>query len=153
LVNLTASINLSPTIWPLFSLQWASRPLLNTSNENKILVSRHIMTNEYFSSGTAGRPGFIGSAKWLVGNGLCLEDPQNRLGDRVFAPHVLDAAKQNSVALINSVELYWLVIGVLEGKITDCTRIREEILTRSGYVDLRRFCGTSPFSTRHREEA
>ena len=25
-------------------LQWASRPLLNTSNENKILVSRRIMT-------------------------------------------------------------------------------------------------------------
>jgi hypothetical protein len=41
---LTASINLSPTIWTLFSLQWASRPLLNTSNENKILVSRCIMT-------------------------------------------------------------------------------------------------------------
>ena len=47
MVNLTASINLSPTIWTLFSLQWASRPLLNTSNENKILVSRCIMTNAY----------------------------------------------------------------------------------------------------------
>jgi hypothetical protein len=43
---LTASINLSPTIWTLFSLQWASRPLLNTSNENKILVSRCIMIKE-----------------------------------------------------------------------------------------------------------
>src|ERR1700733_7180613 len=61
LVNLTASINLSPTIWTLFSLQWASRPLLNTSNENKILVSRCIMTKgatlaEKESSSFFGRP-------------------------------------------------------------------------------------------------
>jgi hypothetical protein len=42
-VNLTASINESPTIWTLFYPQLVSRPLLNESNENKILVSRCII--------------------------------------------------------------------------------------------------------------
>jgi hypothetical protein len=42
-VNWTASINGSPTILTLSYPQLASRPLLNQSNENKILVSRCIM--------------------------------------------------------------------------------------------------------------
>jgi hypothetical protein len=82
----------------------------------------------------------------LVGNGLCLDRPEDRLGTKVFTQHVLDAAKQNSVALINSVELYWLVIRVAEGTLKDCDQIREKILTTSGYVDLRPYCGPSPFS-------
>jgi hypothetical protein len=42
-VNLTASINRSPTISTLSCPQSDSRPLLNQSNENKILVSRCII--------------------------------------------------------------------------------------------------------------
>src|SRR5260370_688506 len=42
-VNLTASINGSPTISTRSYPQSASRPLLKQSNENKILVSRYIM--------------------------------------------------------------------------------------------------------------
>jgi hypothetical protein len=83
----------------------------------------------------------------LVGNGLCLERPETRLGERVFSQHVLDAAKQHSVALINSVELYWLVTGALQGNAEKCSAIREKILCTSGYVDLRQYCGPSPFRT------
>src|SRR5260370_2247075 len=42
-VNLTASINGSPTISTRSYPQSASRPLLKQSNENKILLSRYIM--------------------------------------------------------------------------------------------------------------
>src|ERR1700730_3842593 len=44
-VNLTASINGSPTISTLSYPLSASKPLLNQYNENKILVSRCISTN------------------------------------------------------------------------------------------------------------
>src|SRR4029077_8282965 len=42
-VNLTVSINVSPTIWALSYPQSASTPPLNEPNENKILVSRCII--------------------------------------------------------------------------------------------------------------
>jgi hypothetical protein len=82
----------------------------------------------------------------LVGNGLCETEPGSRLGDTVFTPHVLDGAKRNSVALINSVELYWLCCALLRGDNVDKNAIREAILTANGYVDLKPFSGTLPFS-------
>jgi len=84
----------------------------------------------------------------LVGNGLCEKHPSNRLGNVVFSPHVLEAAKGNSVALINSVELYWLCCVLLAGGTVDLNAVRETILGASGYVDLKPFCGESPFGKR-----
>lgn len=81
----------------------------------------------------------------LVGNGLCETEPEGRPGDAVFSRHVLDAAKANSVALINSVELYWLCCTILEGVKLDRDTIRAAILSGNGYVDLRPFCGESPW--------
>lgn len=81
----------------------------------------------------------------LVGNGLCENGPDTRLGDVVFSPHVLDGSKRNSVALINSVELYWLCCTLLGGAELDKSSIRETILRGSGYVDLKPFCGKSPW--------
>jgi hypothetical protein len=56
--NLTVSINVSPTISTLFYSQSASRPLLNESNENKILVSSRI--TDYAFSQTALRYSMTG---------------------------------------------------------------------------------------------
>jgi hypothetical protein len=81
----------------------------------------------------------------LIGNGLCETKPESRLGDKVFSPHVLDAAKRNSVALINSIELYWACCTLLEGHIVDKDALREALLDGNGYVDLSPFCGTNPF--------
>jgi hypothetical protein len=81
----------------------------------------------------------------LVGNGLCETEPGSRLGDKVFSSHVLAGAKLNSVALINSVELYWLCCALLRGDKVDKAAVREAILTGKGYVDLKPFSGTSPF--------
>lgn len=81
----------------------------------------------------------------IVGNGFCLQKPQERLGDTVFSPHVIEASKKNSVALVNSVELYAIVCGILDGNIKDLEPIRETILTTNGYVDLRPFIVKSPF--------
>jgi hypothetical protein len=75
----------------------------------------------------------------LVGNGLCDTPPKERLGAEVFSPHVLDAAKRHSVALVNSVQLYWAICELLSGKLTDTQAIREAILAADGYVDLRQF--------------
>lgn len=81
----------------------------------------------------------------LVGNGLCETEPGSRLGGKVFSPHVLAGARINSVALINSVELYWLCCALLRGDQVDKAAAREAILTGNGYVDLKPFSGT-PFS-------
>lgn len=81
----------------------------------------------------------------FVGNGYCEKPPQDRIGETVFSPHVLQAAKTHSIALINSVELYWLVCGVLAKEVTQYEAIRESILSASGYVDLKPFCGARPF--------
>jgi hypothetical protein len=81
----------------------------------------------------------------LVGNGLCLEPPQKRLGKAVFSQHALDAAKTNSIALVNSVDLYAVICGIFDGGIKDLDAVRETILTASGYADLSRFVTTSPF--------
>ena len=81
----------------------------------------------------------------LVGNGLCETEPTQRLGDSVFSPHVLDGARRNSVALINSVELYWLCCALLRGDSVDKNAVREAILTGNGYVDLKPFSGQPPF--------
>jgi hypothetical protein len=81
----------------------------------------------------------------LVGNGLCETPPKERLGAEVFSPHVLDAAKRHSVALVNSVQLYWAICELLSGKLTDTQAIREAILGADGYVDLRQFFRGSPF--------
>jgi hypothetical protein len=72
----------------------------------------------------------------VVANGLCAENPEKRLGERIFSPHVLEAAKRHSVALVNSVELYGIICGVLTGEISDLSPIREKILETNGYVDL-----------------
>ena len=81
----------------------------------------------------------------LVGNGLCETGPHTRLGDSVFSPHVLDGAKLNSVALVNSVELCWLICALLRGDPVDKNAVREAILTGNGYIDLKPFSGKSPF--------
>lgn len=81
----------------------------------------------------------------LVGNGLCETEPGTRLGDSVFTRHVLDGARISSVALINSVELYWLCCAMLRGDAVDKSTVREAILTTSGYVDLKPFCGAPLF--------
>jgi hypothetical protein len=81
----------------------------------------------------------------LVGNGLCETLPEGRLGDAVFSPHVVDGAKRNSVALINSVELYWVCCTLLDGGALDSEAVREAVLTGSGYVDLKPFCGKAPW--------
>jgi hypothetical protein len=81
----------------------------------------------------------------LVGNGLCKTMPEDRLGDAMFSPHVLDGAGRNSVALINSVELYWLCCTLLEGLTLDLAAVREAILGGNGYVDLKPFCGKPPW--------
>jgi hypothetical protein len=80
-----------------------------------------------------------------VGNGLCLERPEKRLGSGVFSSHVLEAAKTNSVALVNTVELYAVLCVVLAGEKLDLPTIRERILTTNGYVDLREFLVNPPF--------
>jgi hypothetical protein len=82
----------------------------------------------------------------LVGNGLCEQPPAERLGDKVFSGHAIDAAKTSSVALVNSVELYWAACGVLSGEVSNCENLRELILGTNGYVDLKPFCGRSPFN-------
>ncbi len=81
----------------------------------------------------------------FVGNGFCQSSPASRLGTTVFSEKVLEAVKGYSVALINSVELYWVVCGALSGKIADLRAIRETILGASGYVDLKVFCGKLAF--------
>jgi hypothetical protein len=81
----------------------------------------------------------------LVGNGLCEAEPTKRLGDAVFSPHVLEGSKRHSVALVNSVELYWLCCALLRGDAVDKNAVREAILTGNGYVDLKPFSGPSPF--------
>ena len=63
----------------------------------------------------------------------------------MFSAEVLEEAEKHSVSLVNSVELYWVVCGVLSKEIDDLETIREAILTTSGYVDLRPFCGIPPF--------
>jgi len=83
----------------------------------------------------------------LVGNGLCEQPASERLGDKVFSGHAIGAAKTSSVALVNSVELYWLVCSILAGQAAATPEtIREAILGTTGYVDLKKFCGTSPFT-------
>ena len=60
--------------------------------------------------------------------------------------HVLDGARRHSVALVNSVELYWLCCALLRGDVVDKNAVREAILGSNGYVDLRPFCGGPPFT-------
>ncbi len=84
----------------------------------------------------------------LVGNGLCETEPGERLGDAVFSPHVLDGARRHSVALVNSVELYWLCCALLRGDPVDKSAVREVILNGNGYVDLKPFCGESLFTAK-----
>src|SRR5205807_9606565 len=72
----------------------------------------------------------------FVGNGLCERRPQERLGAAVFSPHVVEAAKTSSVALVSSVELYSLICNVLSGEVTDFEPIRAKILATNGFTDL-----------------
>lgn len=77
----------------------------------------------------------------LVGNGLCESEPGGRIGNAVFTGHVIDGATRHSIALVNSVELYWLCCALLRGDKIDKDAVREVILTTNGYVDLKPFCG------------
>ena len=81
----------------------------------------------------------------LVGNGLCETKPESRLDSSIFSPHVLDAAKRNSVALINTTELYWLCCALLSGEGIEKEAVRETVLRTNGYVDLKPFCRNLPF--------
>jgi hypothetical protein len=81
----------------------------------------------------------------LIGNGLCETRPETRLGDAVFSSHALEGSRRNSVALINSTELYWLCCTLLRGDQVDKSALRELILDGNGYVDLKPFCGESPW--------
>ena len=47
----------------------------------------------------------------------------------VFSAEVLEVAERNAVSLVNSVELYWIVCGVLSKEIDDLETIREAILS------------------------
>ncbi len=82
----------------------------------------------------------------LIGNGLCEGNPKDRLDVKVFSTHVLDAAKTQSIALVNSVELYCVLCNILSGKIQNLDVIREKILTTNGFVSLLPFCQESPFT-------
>jgi len=84
----------------------------------------------------------------LIGNGLCLEKPERRLGNGVFSSHVLDAGKRNAVSLVNSVELYAVLCNVLDGLITDLEKLRDKILSANGYADLRPFIKESTFAAK-----
>jgi hypothetical protein len=81
----------------------------------------------------------------LIGNGLCETVPSSRVGEKMFSPHVLEAAKSQSIALVNSVDLYCVLSGVLSGEIKDPGPIRERILTTSGFVPLVDCCRGLPF--------
>jgi hypothetical protein len=89
----------------------------------------------------------------LVGNGLCEQEPTARLGNKVFSPHTLEAAKTNSAVLINSVDLYSVACGVIAGEITNLVEIRDKILATSGYIDLLQFCKTTTFSKKNQTPA
>jgi hypothetical protein len=82
----------------------------------------------------------------LIGNGLCETQPADRCGQTVFSSHVLSASKTQSIALVNSVELYCVLCGVLSHEILDLDPIREKILNTSGFVDLLEFCPHMPFT-------
>ena len=83
----------------------------------------------------------------LIGNGLCETKPTDRLGEKVFSPHSLTAAKTQSIALVNSVELYVAVCGVLSGEVKNLNleHMREKILSTSGFASLLEFCKEPPF--------
>jgi hypothetical protein len=81
----------------------------------------------------------------LIGNGLCEAKPKDRLAEKAFSSHVLDAAKTQSIALVNSVELYCVLCGVLSGEIKDVASIREKILNTNGFVSLLGYCRALPF--------
>jgi hypothetical protein len=83
----------------------------------------------------------------LIGNGLCEAKPLGRMGSKPFSSHAVDAAKMQSVALINSVELYCVACRILSGQVVtqDLELIRERILKTSGFVSLTEFCGEPPF--------
>ncbi len=87
----------------------------------------------------------VPSKRVFVGNGFNETPPGTRLGTVIFSPRVVEEAQEQSISLLNSVELYWVVCGVLSKEIDDLERIREAILTTSGYVDLRPFCSIPPF--------
>ena len=78
----------------------------------------------------------------LVGNGLCEMPPRDRLGEKVFSPHVLEAAKTQSVALVNTIELYCVVSGALSGKVKtqELEQIREKVLNTNGFASLIEYC-------------
>jgi len=89
--------------------------------------------------GATGHP----SKGILIGNGLCENPPADRLGEKVFSSHVLQAAKTQSIALVNSVDLYCILCSILSGKNRDLVAIRENILGTNGFVDLLQFCDES----------
>jgi hypothetical protein len=72
-------------------------------------------------------------------------EPPTRPGDTVFTKHVLEGAKRHSVALLNSIELYWLCCALVRGDTIDKDAVREVILAGNAYVDLKPFSGKSPF--------
>jgi len=53
------------------------------------------------------------------------QPPQGRLGKVIFTQHAQDAAKTNSIALINSADLYAVLCGVLDGEIRDLKAVRD----------------------------
>ena len=60
--------------------------------------------------------------------------PKTALVKKVFSFHTLEAAKAHSIALVNSVDLYCIVCGVLSGQIKtqDLEHMREKILHTNG---------------------
>jgi hypothetical protein len=82
----------------------------------------------------------------FIANGRCLESPQERLGEAIFSPHVLEAARTHSVALVNSVELYCVICELLNGEACDLPAMRERILIANGYANLTSFLKKVPFS-------
>jgi hypothetical protein len=73
----------------------------------------------------------------LVGNGFRLYPPSKRDINKIFEQHVRDSANRQSVALLNTVDLYDLVVKVLEKEDIDLEEIQKVILNTNGVCKFR----------------
>jgi len=76
----------------------------------------------------------------LVGNGfrLCTH-PKNRRGEKIFTPHVKESAERQSITLINTVDLYGVVHGILGGEEIDKDKLQQKILGSKGICEFKEF--------------
>lgn len=69
------------------------------------------------------------------------QSPPNLRGDQAYTEGAAQLARANGICLTSSVELWKVVLAILEGKTTqeDLVRIRQEIITGTGSVTLDHF--------------